>query len=142
MSFGSILCPVDLSPTSRAALAAAGVMAHRFDAKLTILFVEDPLLSKAALKFDEDELARRTRAELARFAARALGARQQCTYEIVNGNPAEEIIKAVRRLRAEMIVMGTHGNSGPKRLFFGSTADGVLRRSTVPVLVVPPKSRP
>jgi universal stress protein E len=140
MSFSSILCPVDLSTSSRAALRAAGVMAEQFDARLTVLFVDDPLLSQAALRFAEDELAKRTRTELTRFVGRAVGPRRQCTYEIVNGEPAVEIIKAARRVPADLIVMGTQGHRGPKRLFFGSTADAVLRRSTVPVLVVPPKT--
>jgi nucleotide-binding universal stress UspA family protein len=140
-AFRSILCPVDLSPSSRGALHAARVMADRFDAQLTILFVDNPLLSQAAQKFDEDELARRTQTELARFVEKATGPRTRCKYEIVAGDPATEIINAVDRLAAELIVMGTQGRSGPKRLFFGSTADAVLRRSTVPVLVVPPKHR-
>ena len=141
MSYSSILCPVDLSRSSRAALRAAAVMAEQFDARLTVLFVDDPLLSRAALRFDEDQLAKRTRTELTRFVERAIGPRQQCAYEIVNGQPAVEIIKAARRVPADLIVMGTQGHRGPKRLFFGSTADAVLRRSTVPVLVVPPTRR-
>ena len=141
MSFSSILCPVDLSTSSRAAVRTAAVMAEQFDARLTVLFVDDPLLSRAALRFDEDQLAKRTRTELTRFVERAIGPRQQCAYEIVNGQPAVEIIKAARRVPADLIVMGTQGQRGPKRLFFGSTADAVLRRSTIPVLVVPPKSR-
>ena len=141
MSFSSILCPVDLSPSARGALVVARVMADRFDAHLTILFVDDPLLSQAAQKFDEDELARRTQAELARFVEEAIGPRDRCGYEMVAGDPASEIINAVDRLAAGLIVMGTQGSSGPKRLFFGSTADAVLKRSTIPVLVVPPKTR-
>ena len=141
MSFSSVLCPVDLSSSSRGALLAARVIADRFDAHLTILFVDDPLLSQAAQQFDEDELARSTQAELARFVEEAIGTRDRCSYEIVAGDPATEIVDAVDRLAVEMIVMGTQGSSGPKRLFFGSTADAVLRRSTIPVLVVPPTSR-
>jgi len=138
MAYRSILCPVDLSATSRAALRAAREMADSFDAKLSVLFVDDPLLSRAALRFDEDEIARKTRAELTRFVQRVIGERSKCGYEIVTGKPAEEILKAARRLDADLIVMGTQGNRGPRRLFFGSTADAVLRRSTLPVLVVPP----
>ena len=141
MSFRSILCPVDLSDSARGALLVARAMADRFDAQLTILFVDDPLISQAAQKFDEEELARRTRAELGRFVEDAIGPRERCAYEIAVGNPAAEIINAADRLAAEMIVMGTQGNSGPKRLVFGSTADAVLRRSTIPVLVVPPNNR-
>jgi nucleotide-binding universal stress UspA family protein len=141
MSFRSILCPVDLSATSRAAARTAAVMASRFTAKLSVVFVDDPLLSQAAARFDEDEIGRRTEAELTTFVQKAIGPRTPCTYEMVNGDPAEEILTAARRLGADLIVMGTQGHRGPKRLFFGSTADAVLRRSTIPVLVVPPTRR-
>ena len=141
MSFRSILCPVDLSATSRAAARTAAVMAGRFKAKLIVVFVDDPLLSQAAARFDEDEITRRTQAEVTKFVLKAIGPLIRCTYEIVNGDPAEEILKAARRLGADLIVMGTQGHRGPKRLFFGSTADAVLRRSTIPVLVVPPTRR-
>jgi nucleotide-binding universal stress UspA family protein len=141
MSFRSILCPVDLSATSRAAARTAAVMAGRFKAKLIVVFVDDPLLSQAAARFDEDEITRRTQAEVTKFVLKAIGPLTRCTYEIVNGDPAEEILKAARRLGADLIVMGTQGHRGPKRLFFGSTADAVLRRSTIPVLVVPPTRR-
>jgi nucleotide-binding universal stress UspA family protein len=137
-AFKSILCPVDLSATSRGALRTARVLAEKFTARLSVLFVDDPLLARAALRFDEDELARRTRAELARFVEKAIGTQPRCSIDIVSGNPADEIIKAVRRAGADLIVMGTQGRSGTRRLFFGSTAEAVLRRSAVPVLAVPP----
>ena len=137
--FRSILCPVDLSAASRAAAKTAAVMADCFEARLTIVFVDDPLLSRAAQRFDEDELARRTETELTRFVQKAIGDRPGCGYEIVNGDPATEILKAARRLKADLIVMGTQGNRGPKRLFFGSTAATVVKRTTIPVLVVPPR---
>jgi len=139
VSFRSILCAVDLSAASRAAAKAAAVMADCFDARLTVVFVDDPLLSQAALRFDEDEIARRTKSELTRFVQQAVGNRPGCRYEIVNGDPAAEILKTARRLKADLIVMGTQGHRGPKRLLFGSTAATVVKRTTVPVLVVPPK---
>jgi nucleotide-binding universal stress UspA family protein len=103
------------------------------------VFVDDPLLSQAAQRFDEGELARRTETELTRFVQKAIGNRPACGYEIVNGDPATEILKAARRLKADLIVMGTQGHRGPKRLFFGSTAATVVKRTTIPVLVVPPR---
>jgi nucleotide-binding universal stress UspA family protein len=137
--FRSILCPVDLSAASRTAARTAAVMADCFDARLTVVFVDDPLLSQAAQRFDEGELARRTETELTRFVQKAIGKRPACGYEIVNGDPATEILKAARRLKADLIVMGTQGHRGPKRFFFGSTAATVVKRTTIPVLVVPPK---
>lgn len=137
--FASILCPVDLSTTSRAAVKTAAALADQFGARLSIVFVEDALLARAARRFDEDELSRRTRAELERFVERAVGPKIRCSYEIVEGTAADEILKAARRAKADLIVMGTQGQRGPRRLFFGSTAEAVLRRSTVPVLAVPPE---
>jgi nucleotide-binding universal stress UspA family protein len=140
-AFRTILCPVDLSATSKAAAQTAAVIADQFDAELAVIFVEDPLLARAALRYDEDELARRTKAELARFVEKAIGARKRCSYEIATGKAAEEVLKAARRLGADLIVMGTQGQRAPRRLFFGSTAESVLRASTIPVLAVPPRSR-
>jgi nucleotide-binding universal stress UspA family protein len=136
--YRSILCPVDLSAASRAATRTAAMMADCFDARLTVIFVDEPLLSQAAQRFDEDELARRTQAELTRFVQKAIGSRH-CRYEIVTGDPAAEILKAARRLKVDLIVMGTQGHRGPKRFFFGSTAATVVKRTTIPVLVVPPR---
>ena len=48
------------------------------------------------------------------------------------------IERAAARRRSDLIVIGTHGLSGVRKWFFGSTTEGVLRRARVPVLVVPP----
>jgi nucleotide-binding universal stress UspA family protein len=56
----------------------------------------------------------------------------------MQGKPAQEIQKAVRRLRADLVVMGSQGLSGASKLFFGSTTERVLRRTRIPVLAVPP----
>jgi nucleotide-binding universal stress UspA family protein len=133
----AILCPVDLSPQSRPALRAAAILAERFGAKIAILYVDDPLLAHAQRRYDEDALDRRTRDELRRFAERA--GCEVADVEIAVGDAAEEILRAAERRRADIIVMGTQGRSGPKKFFFGSTAEGVLRRSHIPVLAVPPK---
>jgi nucleotide-binding universal stress UspA family protein len=52
--------------------------------------------------------------------------------------PAQAIQDAARRHRADLIVMSTHGRTGPGRLVYGSVADAVLRHAEVPVLMVPP----
>ena len=135
-----ILCPVDLSPASRPALRAASMLADRFGARISILYVDDPLLVRARLRYDEEELDRRARAELQRFVERATdGQGRRATIEVAAGEPAQEILKAAERQRADLIVMGTQGRRGPKKLFFGSTAEAVLRRSRIPVLAVPPR---
>jgi len=54
----------------------------------------------------------------------------------VEGLPADEILRAARRARADLVVMGTHGRRGVSRLFMGSVAERVVRESRVPVLTV------
>jgi nucleotide-binding universal stress UspA family protein len=58
--------------------------------------------------------------------------------EVRVGAPAHEIIAASRELGANLVVMATHGRTGPARLLLGSVADRVLREGSVPVLLVRP----
>jgi nucleotide-binding universal stress UspA family protein len=55
---------------------------------------------------------------------------------LANGAAAFEILAAAERLKADLIVMGTHGRHGLSRMLLGSVADKVVRASTVPVLTV------
>jgi len=140
-SFRSILCPVDFSAQARLALRAAAAIADRFDGQITVLFVEDPLLSQAAkIVLNPRALAKTAETERRRFVRRAIGrdnGERAVAYDIVTGQPAREIGKAVRRAAADLIVIGTQGLSGPKKLMFGSTTEAVLRHTRVPVLAVP-----
>jgi nucleotide-binding universal stress UspA family protein len=52
------------------------------------------------------------------------------------GDARDVIARVVRELPADLVVMGTHGRSGVKRLLLGSVAEGVLRSVTCPVLAV------
>jgi nucleotide-binding universal stress UspA family protein len=118
-------------------------MADHFSASLTVMFVQDPLLLAAGrASYGGRRFIDRTRAELARFVKRALPAipeRQQDVALVVSdGNPADEILGHARQMRADLLVMGSHGLSGIRKVFFGSTTEQVLRRATVPVLAIPP----
>ncbi len=53
------------------------------------------------------------------------------------GHTVTEILEALTRLGTDMVVIGTHGRTGIRRLVLGSIAEAVVRRSPVPVLVVP-----
>jgi nucleotide-binding universal stress UspA family protein len=56
--------------------------------------------------------------------------------EVLLGNPAEEIVSYAAYPGCDLIVMSSHGRSGPSRWTHGSVADKVLRASPVPVLIV------
>ena len=55
---------------------------------------------------------------------------------VLAGNPAEQILRAAESAKVDLIIMASHGRSGPSRWAFGSVSDKVLRSSVVPVLMV------
>lgn len=144
-SFRSILCPVDFSRHSRAALRYARAIARRSGGRLIVLFVNDPLLvAAAAAAHDARALAQTSRKELRRFVAASLGPSEKksaATLVASIGKPAREINRFAKRSRCDLIVMGSQGLSGASKLFFGSTTEAVLQRTEVPVLAVPPLAR-
>lgn len=138
----TILAPVDFSDASRGALRYARVIAEHFGALLVIMSVEDPLLTEAVdlgtgHVWDPEE----TRRELAHFASSALGANPLKTtdveYVVAVGKPPKEILQVAREKPCDLIIMSTHGLTGMRKMFFGSTTERVLRETTVPVLAVP-----
>jgi len=140
--FQTVVCPVDFSAASRAALRHAAAVAVRGNARLVVLHVNDPLLTTAAAVALRDRaFARRTGVELRRFVDAVLGLRLRdrlrATTRVAVGAAADGILIAAARERADLIVMGTHGLAGAGRLFMGSTTLSVLERTRVPVLAVP-----
>lgn len=142
--FTSVLCPIDFSEHSRIALRHAAQIAVRSGGRLTVLFVNDPLLhaAAAAAAYDVHAMTEHTKRELASFVRTSLSAAARRTTSVrckdALGRPAREIIKTARRGGFDLIVLGTQGLSGASKLFFGSTTAGVLRDTAVPVLAVPP----
>jgi len=140
----SILCAVDFSPQSATALRHAAAMAKRSRGRMTVLFVNDPLLiAAAAAAYDTRALGRATLRELRSFVRRSLprGASPSIRYLVALGRPAREILKTADRLRSDLVVVGTEGLGGARKLFFGSTTEQLLRTASIPVLAVPMSGR-
>ena len=140
--FPSVLCPVDFSEPSRSALCYASAVADHFGARLTVLAVDDPFLVEAAAATGTvPSLAAVTQSELKRFCGETLTDYQagpkKVEFRVSVGKPATEILRAADELRAELIVMSSHGRSGIGKVFFGSTTERVLRDTSTPVLVTP-----
>jgi nucleotide-binding universal stress UspA family protein len=138
----SVLCPVDFSDSSRGALRYAAAIAAHFGARLTLLAVVDPLLQEAAeLTGEDSQLPAVTAREVERFFAATLDKRPDAVpevrTEVTIGKAAPEILRVARDSGADVIVMSSHGSTGFRKLFFGSTTERVLRETQVPVLVTP-----
>jgi nucleotide-binding universal stress UspA family protein len=138
----SVLCPVDFSESSRGALRYAGTIAAHVGARLTLLAVNDPLLGEAAeLTGGQARLVDDTIREMEKFYRQSLGDRatefRDVQFEVASGKPAPEILRVSRERGCDLIVMASHGSTGFRKLFFGSTTERVLRETVVPTLVTP-----
>jgi nucleotide-binding universal stress UspA family protein len=139
-----ILVPVDGSPESEAALAYA--LEERPDPTVTLLHVVNPVSS---FGYGDDEYfdiegyqaeARRQheRGEAVLEEARATAAEHGVDAEtlLLTGKPATRILETVESHDVDHVVMGSRGRSGVGRVLFGSVAEAVTRRASVPVTVV------
>jgi nucleotide-binding universal stress UspA family protein len=137
----SVLCPIDFSDASRGALRYAAALADYLEAELRVVTVADPLLTEAAeLSSTTAQVLDATQKELRTFCQEALvpGKNvQSIRFEVASGKPAVEILRLARDRHSDIIVMSTHGLTGVRKLFFGSTTERVLRETTVPVLLTP-----
>ena len=136
--FKKILCPVDFDQNSLQALRLASELAQERKATLYLLHViAMPPGPEVALPFGKMDAAARTRLE--KLARQKVNGKVPCQVEVAMGDPGAEIIQAARRLRANLLVMATHGRKGLRHLVLGSVAEHVIRQAPCPVLAVRPQ---
>ena len=138
----SVLCPIDFSTPSRAAVRYATAIAERFRTGLTLLTVNDPVLAEAAeMQAGPGWTAEDCQRELRLFFDRTFEHRTLFPIDVetvvTTGHPAKEILRIARERRCDLIVMSTHGLTGVRKRFFGATTERVLRETGTPVLVTP-----
>jgi nucleotide-binding universal stress UspA family protein len=141
LPYKRILCPVDFSEPSLAALELAFSLAHEGDADLTIVHVfdwpEEPLTTRP-IQIPE------FRRELEHDATRKLESlvpafeQDRCRPKslMAHGKPYREILGIAMEDRADLVVMGVHGRNALDLMMFGSTTNQVVRRATCPVLTL------
>jgi nucleotide-binding universal stress UspA family protein len=148
--FKRILVPVDGSPPSNLGLREAIKMAKDQKATLCLLHVLDQRIATQALDsltyvaasyVDEFLAALRKEGKtiLARAEAQARKQAVKCQavlVETIGHAVADVIIDQAKKCRADLIVLGTHGRRGLTRIVLGSDAEGVVRATRVPVLLM------
>jgi nucleotide-binding universal stress UspA family protein len=143
--FDRIVFPTDFSDCSDHALSYAVFLANRFEGELHMLHAlvlhgEDP--ANPDHRFPEmhallGRLEEVAHSELGRVAEREELAVLTVRQEQRRGfDPGGVILDYAQEIDAELIVMGTHGRRGARRLLLGSVAEDVLRRSPIPTLFV------
>lgn len=137
--FAHVLCPIDFSKHSQLSLRHALEVARRSEGRVTVLFVNDPLLdtAAAAAAYDVKALRAKSLNELQRFIDRAEPSGVPVETALASGHAAPVITRTAAKLDADLIVMGSHGLTGPGKWLIGSTTERVLRSAKIPVLIVP-----
>ncbi|MBI5773053.1 MAG: universal stress protein [Verrucomicrobia bacterium] len=139
---GKILVPIDFSNIAKDALPWATSLAARFDAELILLHVVekfpiDYLLGRQLTDRTIARLMKRTGAGLERMAGSLSKSTGVHVSAVVRtGTPYGEICQAAKTLGANLIVLTTHGYTGLKHVWLGSTAERVVRHAPCPVLAV------
>jgi nucleotide-binding universal stress UspA family protein len=149
-AFHAILVPLDGSVFAEQSVQVAAALGRKSGAALHLLSVHEPMpVAALPLEFpaaisDLDERSRENLEEYLQSLADLLRGSDGLSVvtAVPTGRAADEIARYVESQRIDLVVMATHGRSGPSRWWLGSTADRLLRRVTVPVLLLPPSRLP
>ncbi len=144
MAYQNILVPVDGSETSYVAVAQAAELAKAFGGKITVVQVLalDPYIAAEYISATQtNDLIERARTSvlktLEETAAKFSDLGIPVEAKLLEGQVVHrEIIREAETSKADLIVIGSHGRTGLKRLFLGSVAQSVLGEAHIPVLVV------
>jgi nucleotide-binding universal stress UspA family protein len=144
VEFKRVLCTVDLSESSIRSFDHAVAVARWYDAQLTVLHIVptfDPVHVRGDLAESIRILNPMAREQVVEEVRRALELAAKAPDAVVvaeSGDASSTIVDQALLMRADLIVMGTQGRRGFKRLLLGSVTETVLREAPCPVLAVPP----
>jgi len=141
-----ILCPIDFSELSDLALKYAAAGALQFSANLTVFHAAHIELPRYITRGISDQITnqldstqKEVLAQMAQQVQLTLGStagKLSLDYTFVQSHPVDAILEAAEKEQPDLIVMGTHGLGGVKRVLMGSVAHGVLESSRVPLFTV------
>jgi nucleotide-binding universal stress UspA family protein len=139
--FQKILCPVDFFKTSNRAFEYGLKLASHYGANLHVLHAVSVVIPAAygAPITAEDmtsDLEKESKRQLAGLKARAAKAGVTATTEVSIGDVDVQILRVIKKQKADLVVMGSHGRRGFERLILGSTTERMIRVSPVPILIV------
>jgi len=136
-----ILCPVDFFPASNLAADYSIALARNYEARLTLFHVVSPVMGAAyEIPLNVEEVVRSmtasAEAELKKIASKAESKGVQVSSLTRVGDIDFEILSAVKNLKANMVVMGTHSRNRLEQWFLGSHTERLLRQIPVPLLTI------
>lgn len=146
MKIRKIMVPTDFSEYSGAALNYAIFLARAFGAEVAVLHVLEPAIYGLDFSITHPEGSSDLKEELMKgigeWVEKMRGLGISAEGHLVTGNPFVEVLKVAKNVKADLIVMGTHGRTGLAHVFMGSVAERVVEKAHCPVLTVKASERP
>lgn len=143
----TIVVAVDFSNATAGVLDMARSIAKSFGAGLHLFHVVEPEPSYTAYGFTPDEFPalhayqeeakRRAAGKLEELLAQVKPELPEATCQIAEGSPLHALLDYVKETGADLAVLGSHGHGAIASLLLGSVAEGMVRKSVVPTLIVP-----
>lgn len=147
----TLLVSIDFSAISQKVVEAASGLASALGAKILLLNVMEPVAAYVPVGAAMDVITapipveppdlELVRAQLEKVAKPVRERGLSVESLVVNGLPAEEILRVAETSGASMIILGSHGHGAVYHLFSGSVVTAVLHRSVIPVTVIPVHSK-
>ena len=144
--FVSILVPTDFSASAKAAAHYAAQLALKMKARVILLSVVEMDTSEVVLhnwKKLENQLKRSAKRDLEKLIkeVKSKATDLDVSYDIAAGIPMQEVIERyAREKKVNLIVMGTKGATGLRKILRGTNTARVIEHSSVPVIAIPAKA--
>jgi nucleotide-binding universal stress UspA family protein len=145
-SYHRILWPTDLSPLAKTALPHVLGLASHAGAEVVLLhvlpsaamYVVPPKMGTVLMRLQREARAA-AQAQLRRLERQLQAPGIHAHAVLAMGVPFQQIVLAAKRLRCDLIVLATHGQTGLAHAVLGSVAENVVRHAPCPVLTVRPE---
>jgi nucleotide-binding universal stress UspA family protein len=144
----TIIVPTDFSKCAQNALVYALDLALASDARVVLLHVVFPNYNPESNAYEglwiDDYIAQREKAlkDIAHKVSRKPAWKTvRLDTTVTVGFPVPEVVRCAEEIHADMIIMGTTGATGLRGIFLGSTSNGVISRTRIPICTVPTKAR-
>jgi nucleotide-binding universal stress UspA family protein len=138
--YTDVLIPTDGSEQAKQAAIRGVDLAEQYDATVHIIYVIEHLPTELAVhEYDENtmnDLEQAGTEITGELTARAVEREVDAVDDTLHGIPHREILDYAAMHDIDLIVLGTHGRTGVKRLLLGSVAEKIVRLAEVPVLTV------
>lgn len=143
----TIVVAVDFSNATPGVVRMAIELARALNARLELFHVIEPEPSYTAYGFTPDEFPamnafqeeakKRANLKLEQLLANVRAELPDVTSQLNEGSPLHSLLERVKNGGVDLVIVGSHGHGVLASLLLGSVAEGMVRKATVPTLIVP-----